>query len=391
MGDQPVMSTRDAAEALLKGWDAHERGNGRTAIVDFDCFPEGPEPEPVSSRIQVYERLVELLAQARADDNRWLIGRLRADLAYVAALLGQRLPLADYIRETQGAHPTGWPDDYIEQRRVEAIEALAAFGIDWGPNTIKDLEELEGRLTPQETADEIRSEAERYEAQVRALVGTNAPFELTVEEVEVDAYWAYWMDGIGERARLRINLRNAKFTKVRARQLALHEIHGHALQGASFYQRAQEADVPWVRILSVHGPQQILLEGLAQAFPHFVDPDDEALMARTRLTHYQQLVRGQLHLLVNNGDDVLEGIEYARKASPFISDAALADAINDRAVNAQLRSYLWSYGSGMDWFVQLAESVTPERAAEVLQACYQDPLQPDDLLGLWAAGHHLEV
>ncbi|MEM8925018.1 MAG: hypothetical protein AAGD35_16045 [Actinomycetota bacterium] len=384
------MSTRDDVESLLKGWDAHERSNGRQPIVDFDCFPEGPEADEISSRIQVYERLVELLDRARADDNDWLIGRLRADIAYVSAMLGQRLPLADYIRETQGATPVRWPDDYVERRRVEAVEALAGLGIDWGPSTLNDLEDSEGRISPQETADEIRAEAERFEAQVRELVDTDAPFTLNVEEVEVDAYWAYWMDGVGERARLRINLRNAQFTKIRARQLALHEIHGHALQGASFYQRAQANDVPWARLLSVHGPQQILLEGLAQAFPHFIAPDDEPLMARTRLTHYIQLVRGQMHLMVNEDRPVMDAVDFMRSSLPFSSDAAIADAINDRSVNTQLRSYLWSYGSGMDWFVELSEQA-PDVLKGTLRRAYREPLQPEHLHASWAIGQALGV
>jgi hypothetical protein len=49
----------------------------------------------------------------------------------------------------------------------------------------------------------------------------------------VDAYWAYWLDGAGQRVRLRLNMPNATFTKVQARQFALHEVLGHGLQGAS--------------------------------------------------------------------------------------------------------------------------------------------------------------
>jgi hypothetical protein len=381
------MQLRDTAESLLRGWDKLERSEGRPAIIDFDCYPDGPPPADIASRIQVLEQLTSLLDQAQQTDNHWLIGRLTADLTYVRALLGERLPLSQYVERTQGAPANPWPPSYIEQRKQEAIDALRALGIAWGPNTTKDLEQLEGCLTAQETADEIRSEAERLEDAVRGYVGTDAPFTLDVEEVDQDVYWAYWLDGAGTHARLRINLRHAQFTRVRARQLALHEILGHALQAASFHEQAQQNDVTWIRLLSVHAPQQILLEGLAQALPYFVAPDDEQLIARTKLVHFSQLIRGQLHLMVNEPQPIEDCIAYARRHLPHLTDAALGDSLTDRANNIQLRSYLWSYPIGLDWFARLAEQ-RPAESRKVIEACYRAPLQPSDLEALWPAGRN---
>lgn len=79
----------------------------------------------------------------------------------------------------------------------------------------------------------------------------------------MDAYWSYWLDGSGQDVRLRLNLKNAPVTEVRARQFALHEVLGHGLQSASLAARCQHDDVPWVRLLSVHAPHQVMLEGRA--------------------------------------------------------------------------------------------------------------------------------
>src|SRR5205085_2648633 len=95
----------------------------------------------------------------------------------------------------------------------------------------------------------IKRAAARYEPLVRERCGTDAPYELTIETVDVDHYWSYWLDGQGSFARLRLNLRRSSFTAVRARQFALHEILGHALQSASYAARAATEDVPWLRVL----------------------------------------------------------------------------------------------------------------------------------------------
>ncbi|MEM7355115.1 MAG: hypothetical protein AAF657_30175 [Acidobacteriota bacterium] len=320
-----------------------------------------------------------VLADAQAEGDDWVAERVLADVTYLDALMGERLDLDTYLRRTQGVGADPWPAEYIDQRRVEAIDALADLGIGWGPNTINDLEDAEGRLSPAETAEHIERYAAELEPTVRRLVDTDAPMKLRIEEVEVDDYWSYWLDGAGADARLRINLPNAQFTKVRARQLALHELHGHALQGATYYQRAQEHDVPWVRILSVHAPQQSLLEGLAQAFPLFVTPDEPDLIARTRLTLYSQLVRAELHIRINGGHTPAQCVEYARSMTPFVNGAALADSLADRANNVLLRSYLWSYASGMDWFVRLHEGQPRVTAGEVLTKSFCDPLTPSRL------------
>jgi hypothetical protein len=84
-----------------------------------------------------------------------------------------------------------------------------------------------------------------------------------------------------------------------ARQFALHEVLGHALKSASYFARCADEDVPWVRLMSVHAQQQVLFEGLAQALPMFVTPDDAPLITRVRLAHYTQLMRAELHIAIN--------------------------------------------------------------------------------------------
>ena len=70
---------------------------------------------------------------------------------------------------------------------------------------------------------------------------------------------------------------------------------------------------------------------------------------------------------------------------PFWSDEDVGDTLTDRSVNPQLRTYLWSYAAGIDWFVSLAENGSSS-AQDVLRTAYRQPLTPSDLVELWPSG-----
>lgn len=380
------MTTRDEIEALLRSWDAHERERGATPVIDYDFAPPSdPHVEPVAGRLEVFERLTKIRSEPGVPIHSSVSDRLSADLAYLGALLGERRELAHYVRETQGCGTAGWPDDHVTAVGNLAREQLDDLGIAWDSSTTERLEKLEGPLTVDAAPDAIRAAATEFEPAVRKLVSTDAPFTLTIETTDVDAYWAYWLDGAGGAARLRFNLRHARFTEVLARQFAIHEVLGHALQGASLAARAAREDVPWVRLLSVFAPQQVCFEGLAQALPLFVAPDDDRVIARVRVAHYTQLVRAELHLAINEGAAVHACAAYARARVPFWNDATIGDALSDQSANPLLRSYLWSYPAGLDWFAALADTA-PDLGRTVLKAAYRDPLTPTELHTLWPDG-----
>lgn len=374
------MGVRDEVETVLRAWNAHEIARGHAPVIDFDCHPTSDPVEP-TDRLTTYRRLHEL----RADATGPVAARLDADLAYLGALLGERPDFTDYISSTQGCSAAGWSDDYIAARGETARKALATLGIAWGPNTASDLTALEGPLAFDDAPDAIRAATAEYEPLVRQATGSTAPFDLTIEAAEVDAYWAFWTDGIGPKVRLRLNRPNISFTKAAARTFAMHEVLGHGLQGASYYARAAAEDVPWVRLLSVHAPQQVLLEGLAQALPLFITPGEEILTARVHMVHYTQLARAELHQAINGGAPALDCADQARARVPFWTDANIARFLSDRGTNPQLRTYHWAYPAGIDWFTHLAKTDQPT-ITRVLHAAYKAPLTPAALAALWPTG-----
>jgi hypothetical protein len=379
------MNLRDEIENRIREWDAHEIARGAAPIVDYDCSPPTTQAQPAESRLTVYRQLSRLLELAGDRGDYRLAWEIRAHQAYLRELLGQHTPLDEYVRATQGCPAAGWPDEYVAERGEIARARLASRGIAWGPATERELDQAEGVIDADDAAQAIRDAADELEPRVRAVTGASARFSLDIVAVDEDAYWSYWLDGAGEQIRLRINLRRARFTRVRVRQFALHEVLGHALSCACYASGSRADSVPWVRTLSVHALHPVASEGLAQALPLFATPEDDELITRVRLDHYLQLVRGELHIAVNAGASVEECAAHARSRVPFWNDATIADALTDRGSNVLLRSYLWSYPAGLDWFAALADSratVTPD----VLHAAYREPLTPDDLAALWPAG-----
>jgi hypothetical protein len=379
------VNLRDEIEQALRSWNAHEVNRGASPIIDFDCYPENTQVEPATGRLAVYRRIGDLRRKAEEFGDRLLTERLDADRAYLGALMGERLPLTDYVLATQGCPAAGWSADYITERGEIARKSLDALGIVWGPKLASDLEQLSGPADASDAPDIIRQAASEYETAVRHATGTDAPFELTIETVDVDAYWAYWLDGAGPQVRLRLNMRNASFTQVEGRQFALHEVLGHGLQNASYAARCARETVPWVRMTSVHALHQVLLEGLAQTMPLFIVPDDEILIARVRLAHYTELIKSDLHLSVNSGVSIEECAAHAVERVPWWKDTYIGDFLADRGANPKLRSYLWAYPAGLDWFAALAEA-DHSVIDQVLHAAYRNPLSPDDLATLWPVG-----
>jgi hypothetical protein len=380
---------REVIDDVVRSWDAYERARGARAVVDYDCAPPQRATPPAANRLEVRQRLSALLRQVDPVADSEAVAVLQAHLALLGGLLGERHPLGDYVQATQGCPAAGWPGEHVEAVRWKASAALGDLGVGWGRATEADLSRLEGPVEAAEAPKRIRAAAAEVEPLLRARALAYAGYRLSIETADVDDYWSYWLDGAGPNARLRFNLRHSAFTEVRIRQFALHEILGHAVPFASYAARARvglDRAESWPRALGVHLPYQVFLEGLAQAMPLLLTPHDAPVVARVRLDHYVQLVRAELHQAINDGVAIDDCAAHARARVPWWSSDTIADALADRGTDPLLRSYLWAYPAGIDWFVALADHADAATVQKVLQAAYRRPLRPCDLAALWPAG-----
>lgn len=370
---------RDRAEHAIRRLHALEVASGGDPVIDYDCGPTTETVVPYRDRFEALSHLTDLIASTQTGP---VADQLVAHATYLGALLGEQIPLNEYLVRTQGCGARTWSEDYLNHRRDQAQAALAELGIGWGEKCRDELRAVDEALDPADVADSISRYAAEYEHFVRDLADTQAEFRLTVENVEHDEYWSYWLDGAGHDARLRINRKTAAFTRSDTYRFALHEVLGHALQYASITEYAELHDVPWLRLLSVHSNHQFLFEGLAQFLPIAARPTDPLQQATTRLELYIQLVRAELHININSGQTAAECIRIAKARAPHLSEAEMTRELQDRSRDPRLRSYLWSYPAGLDWFVNLWEQ-NAKLLPEVIRAAYQRPLSPSELHSIW--------
>lgn len=381
------MSVREQLEAVLRGWDVLEASRGVRGVIDYNCIPQVQDAVAVEHRLDVARALASCKAEADQYGQHELASYADAHLAYVRCLLGERPSLSEYVQRTQGCPASGWPEDYVLAVRDRAIKAIAGVGIAWGNDTEKQLEKQEGAIASEDVPECLRAVSAELEPVVRAATNATASCELSIEHVDEDAYWSCWLDGSGSHLRLRLNRRRAVFTTVQLRRFALHEVLAHGLQSVSWSSRASTADdASWLRLLAVHALVMVGQEGLAQALPLLLALDDAPLAARIRLDHYTQLVCAEMHLAINAGHSAVECAEHAQSRVPFWDGAKIADLLADRGCDQLLRSYLWSYPAGIDWFIQLADSGDDDAIARVLHAIYRHPATPRTLAELWPEG-----
>ncbi|GAB6899839.1 hypothetical protein [Kineosporia succinea] len=380
------MRLRDQVESLVRSWGAYEEARGGRAVIDFDCAPTHEPVVPAASRIDVHDQLTALNQQAKVDGDSNVELTTRAHLAYLSTVLGERYDLDTYMRATQGCGAAGWSEEYVSDLGEQARAAYADLGVSWGPKTADEVFQLETPMTIERAATQVLVLADEAEPAVRRLTGTTATYSVGVEVVDVDDYWAFWVDGAGHHARLRFNKRNAVFSEDGLRFFAQHELLGHALQCSSFTQTAENEDVDWVRTLTVHLPYQPLLEGLATAWPIYTEPDNQPLMAKAKLNHYMHMVRGEVHRAINAGFSVRDVADHVLARAPWLSLEQIGDLLSDRGTEPLLRSYLWSYTAGTDWFMRLGQDADAETIKKVLTESYRRPLTPSELAELWPAG-----
>ncbi|MGH3566568.1 MAG: hypothetical protein ACRDRH_11165 [Pseudonocardia sp.] len=368
---------------MIRKFDALERRRGADAVIDYDCVPTDTDVEPYPNRFAALDDLLAL-QQRRLPEP--LAEQVQAHVTYLSALLGERLPLGDFVKRTQGCDTAGWTADYLDYRRDIARAALAEVDVSWGARTLEELRAVEAELSPDAVGEAIKGCAAEHERYVRDAVASETRFNLQIESVESNEYWSYWLDGSGFDARLRINAMRASFTPTDVYRFALHEALGHALQYASISNHARtDDDIPWLPLLAVHSNHQVLFEGIGQILPLVFDRENKLVNTFVRLDHYRQLVRADLHLLINDGATVAECRDMVGVRAPFMSPEVVERELRDRSLNPRFRSYLWAYPAGLDWFMCLFEA-SSDTLTKVLRAAYRTPLTPSELQSLWPDG-----
>lgn len=411
--------------ALYRAWDALERARFGNSVIDFDLAPQDTFPT-FKSREQVLECLetqqrilqslegaaveaedaaVELLRRAAAN---LLHSRLRASATLLRALLGESFEFATYIRNTLGIEPREFSEEEIEQKRNEVNGLLEReFDISFRR---EDFEKFELDFKLQDSSnfdDNFRLLRARWLPVLLSRLGFpeeefrryTIDFSLTKE----DAYWKNWISGnlAQHRIQLRVNVHpRHNWYKGSSELLTIHEYCGHAVQMVNWHRRIEAKQMPRVfGILTVHFPDQFLLEGLAEALPYLLPTPDRNLETQTlvfrELQYYTLMVFNNVHLLANGyvleearktGSLTNSGSEtalhYAFERLPFTKREVIEKEVRDRTQNPLFRCYQYVYGIAKRCFLDAFAGLAPEDSNQLLRWVYDVPMTPQQFVAV---------
>jgi len=165
----------------------------------------------------------------------------------------------------------------------------------------------------------------------------------------------------------------------------LHEYCGHAVQMALWQRAVRRREISgFFGILTVHFPDQFLLEGLAESVAHFL-PDDQSKVEKTRLEKKSEVVR-ELHrynLMVLNNVHILandRGLDaarpYAKQRLLFTSEETIERELRDRTKHPLFRSYQYVYAPAKEAFLTALKQVSGEKQWSLVRKLYRTPMPP---------------
>jgi hypothetical protein len=391
--------------ALYRAWDRLERDKFSSSVIDFDLAEDRPAPT-IASREDVREELEQLTARAGEASGpaaALVRGRLRASLAYLRALQNvDAIPFREYICETMGIEPKRQPEVVIQSSELR----LGALLRDWS--------EHELHLATPITFSRKGFAAFRAESQTGAGANLKRQFEyfcgkwmkhlmnqidarfdvssIVVEFAEEDAYWKNWISGNvaeGEPITLRINVHERHVWYQGAVELlVLHEYCGHAVQMALWHEALRRGEIAsFFGVLTVHFPDQFLLEGLAESVAYVLPGPSLKLEKRSKiireLQRYNLLVLNNVHILANErGGDAAR--LYAKQRLPFTSEDTIERELRDRTRHPLFRTYQYVYAPAKEAFVSALAPLAHRPRWRLLQHLYRTPMTPDQVQELFA-------
>jgi hypothetical protein len=216
-----------------------------------------------------------------------------------------------------------------------------------------------------------------------------------VEFAREDAYWKNWISGNvaeGEPITLRINVHERHLWYQGAVEvLVLHEYCGHAVQMALWHDAVRHRQLAsFLGVLTVHFPDQFLLEGLAEAMA-YVLPDqpgrsrssdeDHRLEWRSEIVRelqtYNLLILNNVHIIANE-DGIDNARIYARQRLPFTPDETIERELRDRTSHPLFRAYQYVYAPAKEAMLQGLSRPEQDKWA-ILRRLYREPATPQQV------------
>jgi hypothetical protein len=386
-----------ALVACYRGWDRLERERFASSVIDFD-LAEPADAANFVDRAAVVDELERLRGLVDSDDDpeRSLVrARLRASLAYLRALENlNALPFREYVKATMGIEPAMLPDGRVRAFELRVRQSLRGYRQRAIPFSRAGFQAFRVEFQTGTGENLKRQFAFFRDKWVPHLTrAVHADFDVSsivVEFANEDAYWKNWISGNvaeGEPITLRINVHERHIWFQGAVEiLVLHEYCGHAVQMALWRESVRRKEIAsFLGILTVHFPDQFLLEGLAESLAHVLPDEHHKLEKRSEIIRdlqaYNLAVLNNVHIIANEkGLD--EARTYARQRLPFTPEETIERELRDRTRHPLFRTYQYVYAPAKDAFVR---ALTPAIGAlrwQLLGQLYRRPMTPEGVMEL---------
>lgn len=327
-------------------------------VLDFDYCPREDlanlEP-PFENRLEALKHLEDIRAKLAEIDTtslcnaEFLIDKLGGSVAFLRALMGERIPFAPYLRATMGIYPEPAPEEELEMIRAELERRFSKLGIPFSPEGKRDFDRFVVLNNTSQFEETLRSEASRWVACLQQRIGLTTLPSYEIEMVNEDAYWANWIDGSIDRPiRLRINT-HPRITFLRGGETgyAVHEIGGHALHVLELDAARRSGGVDGAALnLTVHSCEQFQLEGLAQTVMYLVAEEGEipeTLELDQQLRAYHADLSNNAQIDIEAGYPIDGVAEQLLRQAPFLSPLKVLSDLRDRMRHPLYRAYMYVY------------------------------------------------
>lgn len=399
------------AEFYSEAWNAyqawHIREGRNRSIIDFDLTTSHPVVRQLAeltddaptraerSRIvdmltSLNERAREVPVDAVRHQHNWefSLAQLEASLWFARRLRGDKLDPLEYIEKTMGVRPEQIPQQTLLEQKTIVNDLLRELGV-----LVPSQESLNGlrkdhQINPDVAQLRLKTNSQQAIMRLNAFLGKTTLVDFQVMPENVDEYWWVWAttDPRTQQFILKQNFSERQgriWTPGKTEELGWHEGGQHLSRMAIRKGQVQEGKLSsFFGLTTVHGPEQIVEEGLAQTLVLFV-PDayqDLSLEGKlqVRASILRQMVYGNVHVVVNTSPDydLTEITDYVQSYLPWETASDIERQVNWRTKVPIYQTYLWAYAEGAKRHLQYAGQLSQRGKRIFLQNIFCRPYTP---------------
>lgn len=411
----------------LRAW--HALAGKSRDVIDFDLTQPSPLVIGFEDAIKgsanseeksaMVKRLQDLYLRAQsytprgsgqAHNFEFFLRQIEASTYFARRLNGEKIAPAEYIEKTTGVKFERIPDEVIEplRRDVMAMAADPELGMPEPTEQTVLGFKYDRQLPPEEAHAALETRTNRTLLAIRRFIRNDFAVPYRISDENENAFWTAWSGTDPENPGnflLRQNFNSGQqrvWTQGIAEMLGSHEPEHLARMAKRKTLLGPNKLHDFFGLTTVHGPESVVEEGLAQTLVFFVSvPNPQDRKNPTSLFDtlskegkfwvnvqiLKNMVYANVHVMVNDpaGYDEQKVIDYIKSNVPWESDEDIKQQIEWRTKNPLNQIYLFAYGKGAERFLHYAKVLNEAGKRMLLQYIYSRPYTPEQVENLFLA------